>query len=227
MDASSVLGIVVPVIFAIVGIALIWLIVELVKTVKVARKTVEDVKSQLDPTLESAQRMAADLEPSIAKVDPVVDRVTLTLDAANLEIVRLDGILEDVSGVTSTLSNTTAAIDNVANAPLNVVNNVSERMRGVFRGRHSSETSAELAQAATEVQQQELEAGEEAQEASAGGVVMDDNIAQAMDRIAEAAVEHTIADTAAPEDEPYYTYSTEAPVAEEASTPEDVPATEE
>ena len=104
MDISEVISIALPIVYVLVGAALIWLVIELVMTVRRTRKTVEEVQKQVEPTLASVERITASLEPVAAKVDPLVERVSLTVDAANLEIMRVDQILEDVNEITDSVS---------------------------------------------------------------------------------------------------------------------------
>lgn len=135
MDVSSLLDIALPVVFIIVGLVLIWLLVEVAKTVRSVRSTMDVAAGQLVPTLENVQKITKEIQPAISRMDPLVERVSLTVDAANLELLRVDSILEDVNDITSTLSNTSSAIDSVASAPLNAVNTMSERVRGILRGK--------------------------------------------------------------------------------------------
>ena len=211
MDASSVLDIALPAVFAVVGLALIWLLVELVKTVKVTRTTVEDMKAQFTPTLQNVDKIVADITPAMAKVDPLVERVQLTVDAANLELMRVDSILEDVNGVTGTLANTSAAIDNVTSAPLNMVNTVTDRLRGALRGRRSSATSAELAGAAAQAQAaSQVDGAAQVGAQPVEDALSDDDIAQAMDTFSAAAAENALEDTSAGQGPQYYTYGAPA-----------------
>lgn len=171
------LNIALPIVYALVGVALVWFIVELVMTVRTARKTVKSVKQQIDPTLESVGKITASLEPAVAnvnklteqlqptiehvenitaslepvsaKIDPLVDRVSLTVDAANLEIMRVDQILEDVTQITESVSNTLDTVDTVTNAPLELVNSVTDRVRSRFKPRYASKESEQLGQAAS------------------------------------------------------------------------------
>lgn len=149
-----------PVVYAVVGVVLVWFVVELAITVRRARTVVEDVKKQAEPTLASAQRITADLEPvvksvqkmteslepAVDRVDPLVERVSLTVDAANLEIMRLDGILEDVSEITGSASSAVSAVEAVTSAPLATVNAMTDRVRGAFRKSRASDESIELGQ---------------------------------------------------------------------------------
>lgn len=211
MDASSVLDIALPIVFIVVGLALIWLLVELVKTVKVARTTAEDMQAQLTPTLQNVDKIVADITPAMAKVDPLVERVQLTVDAANLELMRVDSILEDVNGVTGALANTSAAIDNVTSAPLNMVNTMTDRLRGALRGRHSSATSAELAETAAQAQvESQIGVASGAEAPPAEDVLSDDDIAQAVDAFADAAADNALEDTSAEQGPRYYTYGVSA-----------------
>ena len=51
MEFGEVMGMVLPVVYVVVGIALIWFVVELVVTVRKTRTTVDEMKQQLAPTL--------------------------------------------------------------------------------------------------------------------------------------------------------------------------------
>ena len=170
------LNIALPIVYALVGVALVWFVIELVLTVRTARKTVKSVKKQIDPTLESVGKITASLEPAVAnvnrlteqlqptiehvgnitaslepvsaKIDPLVDRVSLTVDAANLEIMRVDQILEDVTQITESVSNTLDTVDTVTNAPLELVNSVTDRVRSRLKPRYASKESERLGQTA-------------------------------------------------------------------------------
>lgn len=133
-----------PVVFIIVGIALVWFVVELAITVRKARTTIDDLKSQVDPIIANANELTESAKPAIAKVDPLVDRVQLTVDAANLEIMRVDQILEDVTQITDTVSTATVAVDKVAQAPVTAVENLSNRIRDAFKPRRASNVSRAL-----------------------------------------------------------------------------------
>ena len=62
MEASAVVQIILPIVFIVVGVALVCLLVELVRTVKTARKTVEEIHAQVSPTLEQVQKITADIQ---------------------------------------------------------------------------------------------------------------------------------------------------------------------
>ena len=142
---------VLPVVFILVGIALIWLVFELVITARRTRKTVDKLQQQIEPTLSNLEEVTTAMKPIVAKVDPLVERVSLTVDAANLEIMRLDQILENVtditenaSEITSSLSSAVDAIDTISNAPIELVNNVSGKVRHVLKQKKASDASIEL-----------------------------------------------------------------------------------
>lgn len=142
MDINMIL----TVVFICVGIALIVFLIELVRTVRSARTTIDNVQKQLEPTLAHVEQITNEIKPAIAKVDPLMDRVSLTIDAANLEMMRVDQILEDVTAITDTASNAIEAVDNVANAPLELVNNVSSKVRKVLKPKAASDEAQMLEQ---------------------------------------------------------------------------------
>ena len=137
MDIMQILNVALPVVYVLVGLALIWFLIELVQFLKTTRKTVVDLKKQVDPTL-------AHVETITASLDPLVERVSLTVDAANLEIMRVDQILENVTDITEGVSSAVDAVDTAANAPMKLVNSSSEKVRGVFKARKASDESIAL-----------------------------------------------------------------------------------
>lgn len=144
MDWNAILAIALPAVFVVVGIALIWFLIELIATVRTTRKTVTSIKNEIEPTLAHVESITAQVDPLVAKVEPLVDRVSLTVDAANLEVMRLDQILENVTDITDGLSSATAAIDAATNAPVNLVNKTSEKVRNAFKPHKASQESAAL-----------------------------------------------------------------------------------
>lgn len=142
MDVNNILIAVLIVAGIAALIALVLLFLELTKTIKSARKMVDD----LGPTLKNVETMTTNLQAPVAKVDPIVDRVTLTLDSVNLEMMRVDQLLEDLTQITGTASSATTAVDNIASAPVKAVSNVATRVKTAFGGRSASEESAQLAE---------------------------------------------------------------------------------
>lgn len=145
MDASIISGVILPIVFIVVGIALVWALVELVMVLRRTRATVETMEAEITPILKDVREITESVKPAADKVDPLVERVSLAVDAANLEIMRLDGILENVNDITETAASAASAVDTVANTPLRLVNTATEKLRDAFSGRKVSDESASLA----------------------------------------------------------------------------------
>ncbi len=141
---NDVLGIILPIVYIIVGVGLVWFVVELALTIRKTRKTVTAIKEEIDPSLASIKKITADLEPVITKVDPLVERVSLTVDAANLEIMRVDQILENVTDITGSVNKAVGAVDTVTSAPVEFVNSVTKKVRSVFKPKYASNESMKL-----------------------------------------------------------------------------------
>ena len=77
------LNIALPIVYALVGVALVWFIIELVMTVRTARKTVKSVKKQIDPTLENVGKITASLEPAVANVNRLTEQLQPTVEHVN------------------------------------------------------------------------------------------------------------------------------------------------
>ena len=144
MDASVISGVILPIVFIVVGVALVWALVELIKVLRRTRTTVETMEAEITPILKDVREITESVKPAADKVDPLVERVSL---AANLEIMRLDGILENVNEITETAASAANAVDAVANTPLRIVNTATEKLRDAFSGRKASDESACLAEA--------------------------------------------------------------------------------
>lgn len=136
----DVFSIILTCVFIVVGLALIWFVVELALTMRKVRGTV----TELEPTLDNVEKMVTDLQPTIQKVDPLMDRVTLTVDSVNLELMRVDGILENISNITGGVSKTVDAVDSVTSAPIDIVTNMTKKVRSKFKPRYASEESVDL-----------------------------------------------------------------------------------
>ena len=145
MDMMFIQEVVLPIVYIVVGIALIWALVELILFLRKTSQTVSSVEEQVTPLIKDAQEMAENLKPAVEKVDPLVERVSLTVDALNLEIMQVDGILEDVSAMTDTAARTVETVDAMAQTPMRLVNQVSDKIRGAIEEQKISNESAALA----------------------------------------------------------------------------------
>ncbi len=137
----EVLNFILPIVYILVGAALVWFIVELVITIRKVRGEALTTLDDLKPTITEVQGMVTEIQPTIKKVDPLVDRVTLTVDSVNLEMMRVDAILEDVANMTNALSKTVNVVDNVTSAPVDLVNSVTKKVRSKFRPKYASDES--------------------------------------------------------------------------------------
>ncbi|WP_165062789.1 DUF948 domain-containing protein [Adlercreutzia sp. ZJ154] len=136
----DILNMILPIVYIVVGVALIWFVVELALTIRKTRSTVEDMQKQIEPTLANVEQLTSDAKP-------LVERVSLTVDAANLEIMRVDEILQDVSSITGTASKTVTAVDNVTSAPLDLVSSFTNKVRDKFAPKRASDISKEIGEA--------------------------------------------------------------------------------
>ncbi len=136
----DVINMILPIVYIVVGVALIWFVVELILTIRRARGMADEVQKQIEPTLDNVQQLTED-------VKPLVERVSLTVDAANLEIMRVDEILQDVNQITGTVTRAVDTVDNVANAPMDRVNSLTRKVRNKLGGKQASDISKEMGQA--------------------------------------------------------------------------------
>lgn len=139
----DVLNMILPIVYIVVGIALIWFVVELAITIKKARSVVVDVQKQIEPTLDNVQQLTDDAKP-------LVERVSLTVDAVNLEIMRIDEILQDVDSITGTASKAVTTVDNVTSAPLDLMNSLTQKVRDKLSPKRASDISKEMGEAKAE-----------------------------------------------------------------------------
>lgn len=90
----------------------VYALVEAVRTLRVARRFIDDMDERLVPLL--------------AKVD-------VTVDAVNAELLRIDGIVSTFEDVSDKVSTTTNVVHGAMNAPMEAVNAVGSRLRDAWR----------------------------------------------------------------------------------------------
>ncbi len=156
MSLHEILDIVLPIVYVIVGLSLIWLLIELVALIRRTNRTVKEVKQQIDPTLESVQRITKSVEPAVAKVDPLISSASLTVDSLNVEMMRVDGILQDVQGITSSANSAVGAVESVTNAPMDIVNMATSKLRNLFRTKGASKETQVINKQKSQVAAQDV-----------------------------------------------------------------------
>ncbi len=231
MDSSVLSNIVLPIVIVCAIVALIWLLIETVMTVRKTRNTVEELQKQLTPTLDHVEQLTNDLQPAIKKVDPLVDRISLTVDAANLELMRVDQILEDVGDVTDSVSGATDAISNAASAPAKLVESVSGKVHSLIGGKHASEESQLLAARQNEKERSARSSREASHPREQSHVTKEDAVkdvsAQLKSVISSVKptedAPHTTEDSHTPahSDASYYTYRNDSDAASSHPAPQD------
>lgn len=126
-------------IYVLVGIVLVWFVIELVMTVRKTRETVTSVQKQLEPTVEHVEKITASLEiPCATRSIPWSIACPSRSTPRIWRSWRLDQILEDVGEITSSASSAVNAVDTVANAPLELVNSVTKKVRRKFTPKKAS-----------------------------------------------------------------------------------------
>lgn len=138
----DVFSIILPIIYTLFGLGLIWFIVELVITIRKVRGEALTVIKDIKPTLDNVENIVTDIQPAIKKIDPLMDRVTLTIDSVNLEMIRVDEILETVTNITTNVNKTTNAIGNVTSAPADIITSVTSKIRNKISPKYASENNA-------------------------------------------------------------------------------------
>ena len=121
-----------PWLYAVIAIVVIWLVVELVITIRKSRQTIEEVQKSLDSAVKDMNDITNELMPALKKVDPLMDRVSLSVDAFNMEILRVDDIVTDVKTMTEVAAKATQSIDTVTSAPVEFVSSVADKVRRRF-----------------------------------------------------------------------------------------------
>ena len=133
-----------PWLYGLVAVILIWLMIEIAIVVRHSRKAIDDMKKSVDDVMVDVKQMSTDLAPAIKKIDPMVEKVTLTVDAANLEIMRLDEIMADVAVITDKGAKAANSIDSVTSAPMDLVGSVANKVKRRFGPKSASKVSMRI-----------------------------------------------------------------------------------
>lgn len=140
----QVINMILPILYILVALVVIWLVIELAITARNTRKTLKDVQESVDKAVQDVNKITNEIIPAVQKIDPMMERLNLTIDAANLELMRLDDIMSDVSEITSKGVKAANSIDTVTSAPLNLVNNVADKVRRRFGPKKASKNSLKI-----------------------------------------------------------------------------------
>ena len=112
-------------------IAAIWLVVELVKTLRKARTALDEIShsateliDQATPLVVKADGIIDDLQPAINNLNPMTDKLNVVLDEATISIDKVNGILGDVSS-------TTHGVAGVGESASRIVNTATSAAVGV------------------------------------------------------------------------------------------------
>ena len=213
MDTAFIQQVALPIVYVVVGIVLVWALVELILFLRNTRKTVSTLEEEIRPVISDVKEMTESLKPAVDKMDPLAERVSLAVDAANLEIMRLDGILENVDAMTTSAAGAANAVETVANTPMKLVNTAAEKLRGAFSQKKASDASVALGSAAEEAQAAALGAASEGAAQPAAPVEpVEAPAPAAVEAVEQPAVEPALQVQDVPAAEP------SAPKAEEASS---------
>lgn len=189
MDTAFIQQVALPIVYVVVGIVLVWALVELIIFLRKTRKTVETMEEEIRPVISDVKEMTESLKPAIDKMDPLAERVSLAVDAANLEIMRLDGILENVDAMTTSAAGAANAVETVANTPMKLVNTAAEKLRGTFSQKKASDASVALGSAGEEARAAALGEAPAAAPAAFAGEPGEPAAPAAADASAQAAVD--------------------------------------
>ena len=133
-----------PWLYALIAVSLVWLIVELILMIRRSREAIKEAKKSLDSAVTDMNQITTELMPALKKVDPLMDRVSLSVDAINLEILRVDEIIDDVKVMSSAASKATKSIDTIASAPVDFVSGVTNKIRHRFGPKSASSESLKI-----------------------------------------------------------------------------------
>lgn len=136
----------------VLAVAAIWLVVELVLTVRSARPVMSSLKKaadglgpvvekagsvldQVQPVIGRLDETLSQAQPAVVQVEPLLVRAAGAIGALSDDLQRLDGILGDVSRATNMAGN-------AANAVSDAAGSLATRARGIFsRGKGAGRAS--------------------------------------------------------------------------------------
>lgn len=121
----------------------IWLVVELVFTVKSVRKTVVNIEPKLDklndelvgtlqevkPVLANIDSNLTEIQGSVQEVRPLLTKAGTAIDAISLNLLSMDEILHDVSEITHSAACASNAVGSLASNAAGATNQVLEKVR--------------------------------------------------------------------------------------------------
>jgi ABC-type transporter Mla subunit MlaD len=122
------------VVLVVLALAAVWLVVELVLTVRRARGAVDALRQAVDearPVVANVNDLVEQARPSVARVDPVLDQTTRAVAALADDLRKVDAILGDVSNVSKVAGNATVAVGDAADT-------LAAKARTLFKARRGA-----------------------------------------------------------------------------------------
>lgn len=130
----------------------IWLLVELIFTIKATRKTIVTIEPKFDklndelvdtlqevkPILIRIDQNLSEIQPSIQEIRPLLTKAGTAIDAVSLNLLSMDEILHDVSEITHTAAHASNAVGSLASNAAGATSQVIERVRSKFQPAHLS-----------------------------------------------------------------------------------------
>ena len=119
------------IVLIVLAVAGIWLLVELILTVRKARpvidsasKAVEEARpviasvegavNDIRPVIAHADEAIKKLQPALEQADPLIGQTTIAIEALTGDLKTLEGILEDISRISDKAGNATVAVSGAA-----------------------------------------------------------------------------------------------------------------
>ena len=136
-----------PWLYLVIAVVLVWLLIEVVVTLRKARTSLDNVEKNLDSAVNDLNTITTEITPALKKVDPLLDRVQLSVDALNMEILRVDDIMNDVKIMSGSAAKATQSVDALTSAPVEFVSTVADKVRRRFGPKAASKESLKIGQA--------------------------------------------------------------------------------
>jgi uncharacterized protein YoxC len=131
------------VVLVLLVLAAIWLVVELIVTVRRARPAIDAARKaaeDLGPVIKGVDELVAQARPGVEQLNPVLTQTTEAIGALTDDLKRVDAILGDVSHVSRAAGNATAAVGDAAES-------IATRARSLFGRARTPERPAVAAPA--------------------------------------------------------------------------------
>lgn len=139
------MDIAINILWIILLVVMVWLVVEIVLTVRKTRSKLDGIATSVEETVDQANEAIKALQPAVKEVQPLLSKAQTTVDALSLDLLHVNEILGDVETVSGAASKATGAVTGAVEKAGHAITGAVDKITG--RAQKEAKKLAEVGEA--------------------------------------------------------------------------------